>query len=138
MPYSYFDNYAMRNLFIVHDYHYMNSHSFFLTSSYDIFFTDKIGIAAGGGLSYFMTTWENTLLNTSGDFNKIFPLVEFHGLFFPFRFTNPIPMIIGTHIGMTILYHPSTYEIESGDLITVDDWILTIRPFIRFTMDFPK
>ena len=47
-----------------------------MVSSYDIFFTDKIGIAAGGGLSYFMTTWENTLLNTSGDFNKIFPDLE--------------------------------------------------------------
>ena len=88
------------------------------------YINDRININIGCGVGYNLINWENTAQNTSGKFNVILPSLN-SGVSLDIHQSpthHPFPMRVLFYFGITCVYPPTTFEIDTDGIEKLDDW----------------
>ena len=99
---------------------------------------EPMSLTVGGGVAYSIVNWQNTKENISGKSNVMLPSVIFSLQIEPFKFEEPFQIGIMVNVGISAVYAPSSWKIDSTNLAIYDDWKVRLLPLLTLALHIPK
>ena len=133
-------NKSIKRLITIPEFHTVTSNALGIGFGPKYYINDRININIGCGVGYNLINWENTAQNTSGKFNVILPSLN-SGVSLDIHQSpthHPFPMRVLFYFGITCVYPPTTFEIDTDGIEKLDDWQIIFEPQIAFALQIPK
>jgi len=133
-------NKSIKRLITIPEFHTVTSNALGIGFGPKYYINDRININIGCGVGYNLINWENTAQNTSGKFNVILPSLS-SGVSLDIHQSpthHPFPMRVLFYFGITCVYPPTTFEIDTDGIEKLDDWQIIFEPQIAFALQIPK
>ena len=133
-------NKSIKRLITIPEFHTVTSNALGIGFGPKYYINDRINIDIGCGVGYNLINWENTAQNTSGKFNVILPSLN-SGVSLDIHQSpthHPFPMRVLFYFGITCVYPPTTFEIDTDGIEKLDDWQIIFEPQIAFALQIPK